>query len=593
MYICLIKNRRMDFLKKVLASCLGMSLALIIISLIGFVILSGAIASFAEEGIVEVKNNSVLEITLDDVVNDYTPQTDNPFEELFGEKKYQLSHILNAIENAKYDDQIKGISIINTDVNAGIAQIKEIRDKLNEFKETGKFITAYADFYTQNNYYLSSVANAMYVTPYGSVDFKGLSSERLFFKDFQEKYGLKMEVVRHGKYKSAVEGYLENEMSDANREQITSFLNSIWSDYITEISESRTISIDTLNLIADELLGRTSELAVENNLLDGAIYFDQYENVINEIIQTKANTISVQDYIKSGKGEVHVVSTDRIAVLYAQGMMLYGKGDENYIGQKSMIKAIKKIREDDNIKGVVLRINSPGGAAITADLIWRQLELLKQEKPLVVSMGDVAASGGYWIATSGEKIFAEPTTITGSIGVFGTLPNFSGFVDNIGINAEQVTTNKQSSGYSVFEPINNDYYNYRKEGVEKVYTTFLERVSKGRNMTINQVDSVAKGRVWTGVEAIQVGLVDQLGGLEDAIESVAGLAGLIEYRLTNYPKYKIDFEDSFKNFPFSNIKTSFLKSELGDQNYKLYKEIGQMSQFKGVQAVLPYSVDIQ
>lgn len=580
----------MKFLRSLAASCLSMVIAIVLF----FVIFGVIISSFGEEEEVVVKSNSVLEISLTDAVKDYVPQSDNPLDLMFAKNSFQLSQIINAIENAKYDDNIKGISIENLMVNAGISQIQSIRKKLVEFKESGKFVTAYADLYTQKNYYLSSVADAIYVTPYGNVEFRGLSSERLFYKDFQDKYGVKMEVIRHGKYKSAVEGYLDNKMSEANREQITSFLNSIWSEFLEDISESREISVTELNNIADNLLGRSSELAVENKLLDGAIYKDEYTDILKEKSGVdKVNKISLEDYIKSGKGRIRSTSSNKIAILYAQGTMLYGKGNDTYIGQESIIKSIRKIKKDKSIKAVVLRVNSPGGVALTGDLIGRELALLKEIKPLVVSMGNMAASGGYWIAANADKIYAEPTTITGSIGVFGTIPNFSGLVNDIGINAEQVATNKQSAGYSIYEPMTREFYEERKEGVERVYTTFLQRVSDGRNITIDEADAIAQGRVWTGKEALEIGLVDELGGLENALEGAAQLAGLVDYRTTDYPRYKKDLEEAFKNFPFAMSKEGLLKSELGEENFRIYSEIQQLSKMEGIQALLPYEIDIK
>ncbi|MCF6280206.1 MAG: signal peptide peptidase SppA [Flavobacteriaceae bacterium] len=583
----------MKFLRNLLASCLGTSIAIIILIFFGFVLLTKMASSFADIDKVTVKGNTVLEINLGDAVKDYALKPDNIFDELFKEHEYQLSQIINAIENAKNDDNIKGISIKNLSINAGIAQTQTIREKLVAFKTTGKFITAYADFYTQKNYYLSSVADSIYVTPYGGVDFKGLSSERLFYKDFQDKYGVKMEVIRHGKYKSAVEGYLDNKMSDANREQISSFLNSIWSELIEDVAISRNKTVKELNLIADDLLARNSTIAIENNMLDGAIYIDQYEEILNTFVDGEANIITLEDYIDTGKGRIKSSASNKIAVLYAQGTILYGKGDETYIGQESMIKAIRKIRDNDKIKAVVLRVNSPGGVALTADLIWRELEILKKEKPLVVSMGNLAASGGYYIACNADVIYAEPTTITGSIGVFGTIPNFSELAGNIGINAEQVVTNKNSMGYSPYEPMTKDFYDVTKEGVEQVYTTFLNRVATGRNMTFDEVDAVAQGRVWTGKEALEIGLVDVLGNMDDAIEKAAELADISDYKTTSYPRYKKDFEDSFKSFPFMNVKEKLLKEELGEENYKALKEAQKMSQLKGIQMLLPYDIDIR
>tara|TARA_B110000093_G_scaffold179943_1_gene221004 strand:+ start:4035 stop:5789 length:1755 start_codon:yes stop_codon:yes gene_type:complete len=584
----------MDFFRKVLASCLGTSIALIILTFSGFFLFGILVSSMDKDSKVIVTNNSVLEINLGSPVKDYVPVSDNPLDKLFDDDKLQLSSIINAIENAKYDDKIKGISILNLIVNAGIAQTQAIRNKLVEFKETGKFITAYADFYTSKNYYLSSVADSIYVTPYGGVDFKGLSSERLFYKDFQEKYGVKMEVIRHGKYKSAVEGYLNNKMSDANREQISSFLNSIWSEIIEDISISRNKTVDELNLIADDLLARSSELAVANGMLDGAIYQDEYADRLDILVgDTAVETVSLEDYIATGKGRMRSISSNKIAVLYAQGDILYGKGDETYIGQESMIKAIRKVKDNDGIKAVVLRVNSPGGVALTADLIWRELELLKKEKPLIVSMGNLAASGGYYIAANADKIFAEPTTITGSIGVFGTIPNFSELIGNIGINAEQVSTNKNSIGYTPYEPMTKEFYDVTKEGVEMVYKMFLDRVAKGRNMTMEEADAVAQGRVWTGKEAREIGLVDELGNLDDAVAYAAKMAEITEYKTTSYPRFENNLEDSFKSFPFMNMKDNMIKEELGEVNYKIYKEVEKMSKIKGIQARLPYNIDIK
>ena len=584
----------MDFFRKVLASCLGTSIALIILTFSGFFLFGILVSSMDKDSKVIVTNNSVLEINLGSPVKDYVPVSDNPLDKLFDDDKLQLSSIINAIENAKYDDKIKGISILNLIVNAGIAQTQAIRNKLVEFKETGKFITAYADFYTSKNYYLSSVADSIYVTPYGGVDFKGLSSERLFYKDFQEKYGVKMEVIRHGKYKSAVEGYLNNKMSDANREQISSFLNSIWSEIIEDISISRNKTVDELNLIADDLLARSSELAVANGMLDGAIYQDEYADRLDILVgDTAVETVSLEDYIATGKGRMRSISSNKIAVLYAQGDILYGKGDETYIGQESMIKAIRKVKDNDGIKAVVLRVNSPGGVALTADLIWRELELLKKEKPLIVSMGNLAASGGYYIAANADKIFAEPTTITGSIGVFGTIPNFSELIGNIGINAEQVSTNKNSIGYTPYEPMTKEFYDVTKEGVEMVYKMFLDRVAKGRNMTMEEADAVAQGRVWTGKEAKEIGLVDELGNLDDAVAYAAKMAEITEYKTMSYPRFENNLEDSFKSFPFMNMKDNMIKEELGEVNYKIYKEVEKMSKIKGIQARLPYNIDIK
>ena len=590
----------MTFLRELLAVILGVFIAMGIMFLILLLFVSASASAFGDDKKVVVKNNSVLELKLENQIKDYAPKSSDPFEELFGfeEDKAGLQDILNAIENAKTDDNVKGISINTLFINGGIAQTQAIRDKLVEFKESGKFIFAYADFYAQKNYYLSSVADSIFVNPVGGVDFKGLASELLYFKDFQDKIGVKMEVIRHGKYKSAVEPFLTNKMSDANREQMTSFLGSIWVEILTDIGISRDKTNDELNAIADDLLARNPELAIENNMIDGELYMDEYENKLKSLIDidldSKLNIISVGDYIASGKGRIKSTASDKVAIIYAQGEILYGEGEEDYIGQVKIIESLKKIRKDDKIKAVVLRVNSPGGSALASDLIWRELELTKKEKPLVVSMGNYAASGGYYIACNADKIIAEPTTITGSIGVFGMIPNVSKLADNLGINAEQVGTNRQSLGYSAFEPMNDDFHDYVKESIEDIYETFVDRVSKGRNMSFAKVDSIGQGRVWTGTEAIQNGLVDELGSLEDAVRIAAELAEITDYRTTDYPRFKKDFKDAFKISPFTAKTTeNLIKEELGIENYTIYKSIKQFSKLKGIQARLPFVIEIK
>jgi len=387
-------------------------------------------------------------------------------------------------------------------------------------------------------------------------------------------------------------------MSEANKEQMTSFLNSIWTEIVTDIATSRNKTTDELNTIADDLLARNPELAIENNMIDGELFHDEYENKLKTLISLETddelNAITLDDYIATGKGRIKSTSSDKIAIVYAQGEIRYGEGDENYIGQDKIIEALQKVRKDDKIKAIVLRVNSPGGSALASDLIWRELEITKKEKPLVVSMGNLAASGGYYIACNANKILAEPTTITGSIGVFGMIPNVSTLAGRMGINAEQVGTNRQSLGYSPFEPMSDDFHKVVKESIEDIYATFVDRVSKGRNMTFAQVDSIAQGRVWTGVEALENGLVDQLGSLDDAVEVAAELAEVTDYRITNYPRYKKDFKDAFKPFSFTKVsKENLLKEELGHEYYTIYKNIKQFSELKGVQARMPFVIEIK
>jgi len=557
-------------------------------------------SSIETDEVIEVKSQSVLKFEFNDrMLKDYAPKDDSPLGMLFEIEQPYLGfdQVLNAIEHAKTDTNIEGISIEVTFLNAGMAQTQALRRKLQEFKEAGKFVSAYADFYDQKNYYLSSVADSLFINPLGMVDFRGLSTEVLYYADFQDKYGLKMEVVRHGKYKSGAEPYMFNKMSDENREQIKSFLTAIWDAMLQEMAVSRNKTVEELNKLADVAGGRNANLASENKLIDQVAYQDEYISFLKRSIGIEndktLNTISLLDYIKSGKGRKVNSSTNKIAIIYAQGEIIYGKGNEEYVGQEMMLKSIEKAKKDKNIKAVVLRINSPGGVAITADMIWRELELLKKEKPIVVSMGNLAASGGYYIACNANKIYAEPTTITGSIGVFGLIPNIHKFSETIGINAEQVSTNK-APNYSLFEPMSEDFHQVTQQSIEIIYNTFLNRVAAGRNMGVEKVDELAQGRVWSGAEAVANGLVDELGSLEDAIAYAALIANISDYKTVNYPQFKKEWKDAFDLMPFmKNSKTKLLKEELSEAQYQLYEVMQKASKLEGVQARMPYSLEIK
>jgi len=427
-----------------------------------------------------------------------------------------------------------------------------------------------------------------------------LSSEVLFFKDFQDKTGVKMEVIRHGKYKSAVEPFLYNEMSDANREQITSFLTSIWDEILVDVSNSRNIPVSELNNIADNLLARNANLAKENNIIDEALYLDEYENKIKSALgifeDDKLNVITIKDYIGTGKGRISSSASNKIAVIYAQGEIMYGKGNEDVIGQELIINALRKAKKSSEVKAIVLRVNSPGGSALASELIWREIEITKKVKPVVVSMGNYAASGGYYIAANANRIFAEPNTITGSIGVFGMLPNMNQLGKNIGINAEQVKTHANASGYSIFEPIDENYKSYALESIEKTYATFLKRVAEGRNMSTAQVDAMAQGRVWTGMDAKKLGLVDEIGGLEAAIKYAAKLGKTTSYRTENFPEYEKNFEDFLSNFTgiaALQTKEQLLKEQLGEEGFQMLEQIKRVKSRKGIQAMMPYELNIR
>ncbi|WP_282049239.1 signal peptide peptidase SppA [Maribacter aquivivus] len=586
----------MNFLRNFLASILG-SLFAFGIMFVMFLIFVSLVSS--GEDTVAIEDNSILELQLQRQISDYTGSDElDPFAGIF-EESQGLDEIIQAIEVAKNDDRIKGISINNNFIMAGLAQTQAIRKSLENFKAEGKFIYAYADFFMQRDYYLASVADSIFINPVGVLDFKGLSTEVLYYKELQEKSGIKMEVIRHGKYKSAVEPYLENNMSEANRSQLTSLLQSLWNSMIVDISKTRSISESDLNSIADTLGGRTPKYAKQSGLIDDVVFYDEYEDKLANALKIKKNEdinySTLDDYVKYSNKKKLKSGDDKIAVVFAQGEILYGEGGPSIIGQGIINEALIKAREDDKVKAIVLRVNSPGGSALTSDIIWREVALTKKVKPVVVSMGNVAASGGYYIAAGADKIFAEPTTITGSIGVFGTVPNMTELAGDIGINAEQVGTNKNAVEYSLFEPMQESFKNQIQESIEETYQTFLQRVSEGRNMTMAQVDSVAQGRVWSGTEALEVGLVDELGNLDDAIEAAAELASLSSYGIKKFPKYKSGFERFMEDLEGASlqIKENLLKDEIGDEAYKVLKELQSFKEQKGIQARMPFALDIK
>lgn len=587
----------MSFIKRVLSTVTGIFLFLII-CFFGILLL-GMLFGSSSDDLVKVKSNSVLELKLDFPIKDYAGKTEfaeYPF--LNENNKNGLFNIIDAIHYAATDDKIKGISIDNNFISAGVSQTKALRGALLKFKASGKFIVAYGDIYSQKDYYLSSVADTIYLNPVGMMEFKGLYSERLYFKDFQEKTGLKMEIVRLGKFKSAVEPFIANEMSENNREQISVYLNSLWNEMKQDISKSRNIPVERLNTIADSLLARNPILAKSSLLVDKVAYHDEYVNGIKHALSIEKtkdlNVVSVADYAEHAAKKISGnYNKNKIAVIYAEGDIMYGEGDLGTVGQGSMNKSLRKARNDDNIKAIVLRVNSPGGSALASELIWREIELTKKVKPVIVSMGDLAASGGYYIASNANKIIAEPTTITGSIGVFGMLPNGKELADNMGINAEQVITNKNAVYYSFFEPLNDDQRGFIKESILDVYDLFSMRVAQGRNLTRDQVEAVAQGRVWTGTDAVKIGLVDELGGLDLALKYAAEAAQLEEYSIREFPVYEKDLDKMLQDFGLVKAKETILKEELGEENYNILKEVKAMSEKKGIQLLFPFSTEIK
>lgn len=594
----------MQFLKNVLSTVVGLFLFCFLFFFL--ILIIGLVAAMSGGGkdkdVVEVKDNSVIELDLSGVSHDYAGNfVYKDFAMLNSEPKEGLVDVLNAIDAAKKDDRIKGITITNGKNMLGLAQSKAVRDKLEEFKASKKFIVAYSDTYTQAEYYLNSVADTIYLNPVGDFELKGLSSEVMFYKDLQEKTGITMEVIRHGKYKSAVEPFLANEMSPANREQITQLLTSVWGTVSADIAKSRKIPLDSLNSIVERLGARTPDLAKATKLVDKIAYEDEYHNGIKKALKVKKdeeyNTVDILDYVKAAPvSDAEENASDRIAIIYAQGEITGGDGDVAVIGEGALRKAFKEALEDEDVKSIVLRVDSPGGSALTSELIWREIELAKKKKPVVVSMGNYAASGGYYISCNASRIFAEPTTITGSIGVFGMLPNFTKLSNNIGIHTEQVSTHNNSGQYSVFMPLKDDTRQIIQQGVEQVYSTFVNRVAAGRKMTPAAVDSIAQGRVWTGTDALKNGLVDELGGLDDAIKYAAKLGKTTSYSTQNYPEYERNFEkylSTLTGVPFAKTKEEFIKEEVGAENYEMIERLRRVTKQRGVQAMMPFEITIR
>jgi len=583
----------MNFFSRVLSTIVGFFAALIL----GFLLLAifSAIAGSSE--VIEVKKNSILVLNIEKSIADYVPEDKGPFGQFDLAENVGLNSILDAIDNAKSDTKIKGISI-EGGLRAGIAQTQEIRRALEDFKTSGKFITAYADGYSQKMYYLASVADTIFLNPNGSVDFKGLGAEMLYYKDFEDKYGIKANVIREGKYKSFGEPFIKSHMSDENRTQLEVLLNSIWVEITNEINTARNIDLATLDTIANTLGGRKASLALANNLVDKIAYLDEYEsglrNALSISTKKKIKKIKLKDYIKVSKKTSK--SKNKIAVIYAQGEIKYGEGDEKYIGQVNIIKSIRKAVKDKKVKAIVLRVNSPGGSALASDLIWRELELAKAKKPLFVSMGNVAASGGYYIACMADKIYAEPATITGSIGVFGILPTFKGLLDEQGINAEQVKTHEFAIGFSPYEDLDAKYEKIVQESVSDIYLQFKSRIAKGRNMSMDSVETIAQGRVWSGRDALKIGLVDELGNLNDAIVAAAEKAGIESYKITNYPKITKDLKDIIDQMnkgPFGKSKAELVEENLGKKAANIYQATEKILREEGLQTRLPYDLIIK
>jgi protease-4 len=511
-----------------------------------------------------------------------------------------LNDILRSIEEAKTDDRIKGIILDLTTFASGYAKLSEVRNKLEDFKESGKFIYAYADYYYYPTYYVASVADSVFVNPEGEMSFTGMVAQVTFFAGALEKLGVEVQAIRAGKFKGAVEAYTRKNLSPENREQIEVYINSVFNETLAAISKSRNIPTEKLKADADELRLRSVQDYVAAGYIDATVYRDEFYSTMKSRMgvedDTKVPLISEQKYAQNlgvqGSG------SDRIAVVYASGDIVGGKGDGTQIAADDMAATLKKVRLDKKIKAVVFRIDSRGGSSLASDIIWREAKLLAAEKPLIVSMSDVAASGGYYIATPARKIFAESTTVTGSIGVFGLIPNAEKLLkEKMGLDFEYVGTGKHSDIGRLDRAITEEEREYIASIIDKIYDTFLSRVAEGRNMTKEQVNEIAQGRVWTGIMAKEIGLVDELGGLEAAIASAAKEAELTDFKIREFPKAKDPFNMLLSKIQGNtNLQAQIIEATKNTGYEGFVKQLTDMKRWgsqHSVQAIMPYDITVR
>ena len=581
-------------------SCLGILVTGVVIILIAIASVSSVFSEAIKMNKHEEykpKENTVLKINLNGDIKERGVK--NPFGELdlgpfMPKGSLGLSEILLNLKKAKEDKNIKGIYLEISDPVAGFATLEEIRNALLDFKSSGKFIYAYSEVYSQKAYYLATTANKLYLNPEGALEIKGLSSQIMFFKKMLEKTDMEVQIFRHGKFKSAIEPFMLDKMSEANRAQVETYLGSLWAQMTKGISENRKISVGEINDMADHLSIRTPEDAVKYKLIDELKYEDEVFSAIKKNIHIsesdKIHFTSLTEYADSYKQSS--LSKDKIAVIYAVGEIESGEGDENKIGSERIVKAIREARLDNSVKAIVFRVNSPGGSALASDVIWRETVLAQKSKPFIVSMGDVAASGGYYISCAADRIFAQPNTITGSIGVFGMIPNAQkALSEKLGITIDTVNTNKHSDVGTILRGVTPEEYEYVQQSVEHIYEVFISKVAIGRKTSKNSIDSIGQGRVWSGTDAIKINLVDELGGIKDAIAYAAKQAKLVDYKLIGLPKQKDPLQELLGNSK-EEMETRAMKANLGDQ-YIYIKQLKNVLKLKGIQARLPYEMIVE
>lgn len=582
------------FMKNVFSTLIGiiLSFAVIVIVLIGILSIASSQINNNEK---TIKENSILKIDLSNEVverSSSNPLSNIDFTNPEPKTQIELKKILDNIEKAKSDKNIIAIYIYSPFVNAGLSKTEEIRNKLLEFKESGKPIISYNEIYSTKGYYLSSVADKIYLNPMGIIDHKGAAATIMFFKGLLEKLNIDIQIFKVGKFKSAVEPFILDKMSSENRIQLKLMLNSLNDNIMDSIASQRNLSLEKVQKDADQLKLTSAQICLEEGYIDGLIYEDQIEDTLKAMSEeNKLNLISLKNYssIKTKKKDI---SRNKIAIVYANGEINSGEGDLSNIGSKTTSAAIKKAREDKNVKAIVLRVNSPGGSALASDVIWRETNLAKEVKPLVVSMGDYAASGGYYISCAADTIVANPTTLTGSIGVFGMIPNMKNFYEsNFGITIDTVKTNKYSDmginrGLTTYEK------NSIQKGVEDIYTDFITKVGKGRNMSNDAVDEIGQGRIWSGYDAKEIGLIDVYGGLEKAIFIAVELAEIENYRVISLPKE----EDPLTKI-INDLKQTKLSNLLNDEfdfiNTQHIKTIKNLIKSDNIQTRIPYLIELE
>ncbi len=588
-----------QFFKFMFASMLGFFLTFLVL----FFILVGVISSLATFGTKEskpVSANSVYHLSLSGEINDRSSK--NPFESFdfmsfTSSKAIGLNDLLKNIEKAKEDENIEGIFLDLSYTQAGWGTIYEIRQQLIDFKESGKFIIAFGEFMTQGAYYLASVADDVYLNPEGSLDFRGLNAEVMFMKNMLEKIGVEPQIIRHGKFKSAGEPFFLEQLSEENRTQIQSYLGSIWNTTLKDISDARNLSINHLNEAADNFVSRTPEGALEAGIIDGLAFRDEVLDIFRQKLGLEDNKeINLVDFNRYKRAPLPesmlpLGVRDKIAVIYGSGGIVMGEGSETSMGEKRISQALRKARKDTTVKAIVFRVNSGGGSALASEIMLREAMLAGEEKPVVVSMGDVAASGGYYVASYADKIIANPNTITGSIGVFGMVPNMQElFNDKLGLTFDNVKTNELADMGSFTRPLKSAEREIIKSEIERIYETFIHHVAEGRGLSTDAVDSIGQGRVWSGVDAKRIGLVDDFGGLNYAIGQAAELAGIEEYRVVEYPVLKDLFEQVMEGF--GSAETKILRAKLGD-SYPVYQKMQEATKHSGILMRMPYDLVIE